>query len=156
MTQNIISTNSIKDFLKDIITLVLLIGIPLFIIYVGIGTLTSTSDKIVKQDKEWIYVMEHSLYDRDSTIVRYHQPITYDGVILKHGSKMIGVPGKGGMMHQYVIIEYDNGKKLETQNDYFHRLDNGTKIKVTHHFYKYDYVEISHMGYHTTNVDKIY
>lgn len=153
MIQNIISTNSPKEFIKDIITLTLLIGIPLGITYMIVGTFMSTPDRIVRQDKSWIYVVEHSLYDKDSSIVRYHQPISYDGVVLKHGSKMIGVPGKGGMTHQYVVIQYDYDKKLETQNDYFYSLDNGTKVKVIHYFYKYDYIEISHHDYKTSDVD---
>lgn len=50
-------------------------------VIVAVGEICNTKDRIIKRTPDYIYVMEYSLYDLDSTVYKYKTTKTYVGTI---------------------------------------------------------------------------
>ena len=109
------------------------------IIYLIIGCIVQNKDVLVKEDSEYLYYKEYTLYNRDSTVYKYHKPIIYDCVVVnkRKSGGYVGVPGKGGhpVVHYYTTFEY-NGKQVEEGgSEYYDHFNVGDKLKVKEIFY---------------------
>lgn len=109
------------------------------IIYLIIGCIVQNKDVLVKEDSEYLYYKEYTLYNRDSAVYKYHKPIIYDCVVVnkRKSGGYVGVPGKGGhpVVHYYTTFEY-NGKRIEESGSgYYNRFNVGDKLKVKEIFY---------------------
>lgn len=109
------------------------------IIYLIIGCIVQNKDVLVKEDSEYLYYKEYTLYNRDSAVYKYHKPIIYDCVVVnkRKSGGYVGVPGKGGhpVVHYYTTFEY-NGKRVEEGgSEYYDRFNVGDKLKVKEIFY---------------------
>lgn len=115
------------------------------IIFLFFGIVFRSKAKIIKETPEYIYVKEYKIYDYDSAIYKYHQPIEYEGVVVdkRRHSGFVGVPGKGGhaVVNHYTTIKY-NGKEEELSGrDYYDTFDKGDKVKVIEKFWPWYEVE---------------
>ena len=109
------------------------------IIYLIIGCIVQNRDVLVKEDSEYLYYKEYTLYNNDSAIYKYHKPIIYDCVVVnkRKSGGYVGVPGKGGhpVVHYYTTFEY-NGKRVEEGgSEYYDHFNVGDKLKVKEIFY---------------------
>lgn len=109
------------------------------IIYLIIGCIVQNKDVLVKEDSEYLYYKEYTLYNRDSAVYKYHKPIIYDCVVVNkrksHG--YVGLAGKGGhpVTYYYTTFEY-NGKRVEESgSEYYNHFNVGDKLKVKEIFY---------------------
>lgn len=119
-----------------------IIPIIIFIIlgfFIG-GIICSTSDKIVKENFEYIWVKEYRIYNLDSCIYKYHKPITYDGVVSKKTGHFVGLAGKGGHYVSERVITYNNTKYKTSKFPYNCKI--GQKVKVVETFYPQHNIEI--------------
>jgi hypothetical protein len=119
-----------------IIPIIIFIGFGFFI---G-GIICSTPDRIVKENSEYIWVMEHTLYDLDSCIYKYHKDITYDGVVTEETMHFVGVAGKGGHFIYERVITYNN-KEYKT-SEFPWNCKVGQKVKVVEKFYPHHNINI--------------
>jgi len=129
--------NNIGVYVALVTTIILII----FIVYLIIGCIVQNKDVLVKEDSEYLYYKEYTLYNRDSVIYKYHKPIIYDCTVVnkRKSGGYVGVPGKGGhpVVHHYTTFEY-NGKQVEEGGgEYYDRFNVGDKLKVKEIFYPY-------------------
>ena len=115
------------------------------IIYLIIGCIVQNRDVLVKEDSEYLYYKEYTLYNRDSAVYKYHKPIIYDCVVVnkRKSGGYVGVPGKGGhpVVHYYTTFEY-NGKRVEEGgSEYYDRFNVGDNLKVKEIFYPHYRIE---------------
>lgn len=112
------------------------------IIYLLGGLVFSSRPVIVKETKDYIYVKKYALYNRDSTVYKYHQPIKYDGIVTKkykYGAFM-GVPGKGGhfVHHYHIDIQFNNTVHKLSGRTYYDMFNEGDKVIVIEKFWPYN------------------
>lgn len=110
-------------------------------VIIFIGEICNTQDRIIKRTPDYIYVMEYSLYDLDSTINKYRAPKTYIGTVSAKNRNyhFVGVPGKGGHYEtDYdVTIRFNNTEIEENDRKLYDQYHIGDKIQVTESWYPY-------------------
>ena len=104
------------------------------------GIICSNSDKIVKENSEYIWVKEYRIYNLDSCIYKYHKSITYDGVVSKKTGHFVGIAGKGGHYVSERVITYNNTEYKISNFPWNCKI--GQKVKVVETFYPYHNIEI--------------
>lgn len=113
----------------------------IIMIVVAVGEICNTKDRIIKRTPDYIYVMEYSLYDLDSTVYKYKTTKTYVGTISDKdkSSHFVGVVGKGGHYETdyNVTIKFNNTKTKEDDRELFHKYNIGDKVHVTESWYPY-------------------
>ena len=111
----------------------------IIMIVVAVGEICNTKDRIIKRTPDYIYVMEYSLYDLDSTVYKYKTTKTYvDTIIDKNkSSHFVGVAGKGGhcKTHYNVTIKFNNTETKEDDRKLFRKYNIGDKVQVTESWY---------------------
>lgn len=118
-----------------------IVSITSFIIAViiAVGEICNTKDRIIKRTSDYIYVMEYSLYDLDSTVYKYKTTKTYVGTISDKdkSSHFVGVIGKGGHYetHYNVKIKFNNTEVTEDDSKLFNKYNIGDKVQVTESWY---------------------
>lgn len=118
-----------------------IVSITSFVIAViiAIGEICNTKDRIIKRTSDYIYVMEYSLYDLDSTIYKYKTTKTYIGTVSdkNKSSHFVGVAGKGGhcKTHYNVTIKFNNTETKEDDRKLFRKYNIGDKVQVTESWY---------------------
>lgn len=121
-------------FLKSILFIYIILAVIL-----AVGEICNTKDRIIKKTPDYIYVMEYSLYDLDSTIYKYKADKTYVGTISDKdkSSHFVGVVGKGGHRetHYNVTIKFNNIETKEDDIDLFRKYNIGDKVQVTESWY---------------------
>ena len=106
------------------------------VIYILVGDIKRNPNVIIKQDSEYLWVKTYSLYNEDSCIYKYHQPIVYEGEVIKHKSNFVGVPGKGGHTVYKTHIRYNkNEEHIEKRRSYYDTHKEGDKVKIKVSFY---------------------
>lgn len=119
---------------------ILIISIILAVI-IAVGEICNTKNKIIKKTPDYIYVVEYSLYDLDSTVCRYKTTKTYIGTISNKdkSSHFVGVVGKGGhrVTHYNVTIKFNNTETKEDSRELFCKYNIGDKVQVTESWYPY-------------------
>ena len=131
--------NKYKDmkFRSDvIIPIIIFIFLGFFIC----GFIWHTPDRIVKENSKYIWVMEHTIYDLDSCIYKYHKDIIYEGVVVKETSHFVGVPGKGGHRVSDRVIRYNNTEYKTSSFPWNCKI--GQKVKVIEKFYPHHDIQI--------------
>ncbi len=127
-----------------------LCGIGLLVIlgFVSYPIMTP-SDKLIREDGNYLYYMQYTTWGFDSAIYKFHKPIYFNGYVtgIETDDHIVGVPGKGGHIETNikVIISYDNrtytyeedkfgaGRTPTYPNgDIIHK---GDKVKVIETFY---------------------
>lgn len=115
-------------------------------IIVVVGEICSTKDRVIKRTLDYIYIMEYSLYDLDSTVHKYKSNKTYIGTISdkNKSSHFVGVVGKGGhyKTHYNVIIKFNNTETEEDNWELFRKYNIGDKVQVTESWYPYHKITI--------------
>lgn len=117
-----------------------------WLIYLGIGETVNNPDVIIKETTDSIYVKQYSIYNKDSVVRAFKQHKIYEGVVIdkhKHTS-YVGVAGKGGHMKTSyrTTIKY-NGETYDYHgSNYYHRHNEGDKVRVKEFWYPYHDVEI--------------
>lgn len=110
-------------------------------VIVAVGELCKTKDRIIKRTQDYIYVMEYSLYDLDSTVYKYKTTKTYVGTISNKdkSSHFVGVVGKGGhsVTHYNVKIKFNNTEVTKDDSKLFNKYNIGDKVQVTESWYPY-------------------
>ena len=127
-----------------VLTLLILLGIAL--ISLIIGAIVQKKDVLVKETSDYLYYKEYTIYNLDSTIYKYHKPITYNGIITKKykSSRFVGVPGKGGhrVTDYHLVISYNNKGYEENNSTVYNRFQLNENVKVVETFYPEFRVEI--------------
>ena len=110
-------------------------------VIIAIGEISNTKDRIIKRTPDYIYVMEYSLYDLDSTVYKYKTTKTYVGIVRdkNKSSCFVGVVGKGGRRKtRYdVTIQFNNTKIKENDRKLYDKYNIGDKVQVTESWYPY-------------------
>lgn len=125
-----------------------IISITSFIIavIVAVGGICNTKDRIIKRTPDYIYVMEYSLYDLDSTVYKYKTTKTYAGTISDKdkSSYFVGVVGKGGRFetNYNVKIKFNNTEVTKDDSKLFNKYNIGDKVQVTESWYPYHKIVI--------------
>ena len=124
--------------------LILLFGTLFYCLgYLIIGEIKRSPNVIIKQDSEYMWVKEYSLYNEDSCVYKYHQPIIYEGIVVDCRSNFQGVPGKGGHRVYRTDIRYNgNAEYTVTGWSYYNSHKEGDKVKVKVSFYPWEKVEV--------------
>lgn len=121
-------------FLKSISIIFIIICV-----IVAVGEICNTKDRIIKRTPDYIYVMEYSLYDLDSTIYKYKADKTYVGTISdkNKSTHFVGVAGKGGhwKTHYNVIIKFNNTETKKDNSELFRKYNIGDKVQITESWY---------------------
>ena len=121
-------------FLKSILFIYIILAVIL-----AVGEICNTKDRIIKKTPDYIYVMEYSLYDLDSTIYKYKTDKTNVGTISDKdkSSHFVGVVGKGGHRetHYNVTIKFNNIETKEDDRELFRKYNIGDKVQVTESWY---------------------
>lgn len=118
-----------------------IVSITSFIVAViiAVGEICNTKDRIIKRTPDYIYVMEYSLYDLDSTIYKYKTTKTYVGTISNKNknSYFVGVVGKGGHYEtDYdVTIQFNNTEIEENNRELYDKYNIGDNVQVTESWY---------------------
>ena len=73
---------------KSFVQLIIIIAIVFAITYAFIGVVVRKPDVIQTEDPEFLYVRKYTLYNRDSVVYKYHQPITREGVVTRRSLGM--------------------------------------------------------------------
>lgn len=125
-----------------------IISITSFIIavIVAVGEICNTKDRIIKRTPDYLYVMEYSLYDLDSTVYKYKTTKTYAGTIIdkNKSSHLVGIAGKGGYCKTdyNVIIKFNNTEIKKDDEKLFRKYNIGDKVQVTESWYPYHKIVI--------------
>ena len=110
-------------------------------VIIAVGEICNTENRIIKRTPDYIYVMEYSLYDLDSTVYKYKTTKTYVGTISDKdkSSHFVGVVGKGGhyKTHYNVKIKFNNTEVTEDDSKLFNKYNIGDKVQVTESWYPY-------------------
>lgn len=108
-------------------------------VIVAVGEICNTKNRIIKKTQDYIYVMEYSLYDLDSTVYKYKTTKTYVGTISKKykSSHLVGTLGKGGhiVTRYYVTIKFNNTETKKNSQKLFCKYNIGDKVQVTESWY---------------------
>ena len=107
-----------------------------------VGFFSKPKDVLVKEDTEYIYYKQYSIFGYNYSINKFHKPITYDGKVIKknRNSHWMGCPGKGGrMVTDYTLVIEFNGKTHKFDEKYsmsiYNSCNKGDNVKVTEYFY---------------------
>ena len=110
-------------------------------VIIAIGEICNTKDRVIKRTPDYIYVMEYSLYDLDSTVYKYKTTKTYIGTISNKNknSYFVGVVGKGGHYEtDYdVTIQFNNTEVEENNRELYDKYNIGDKVQVSEYWYPY-------------------
>ena len=113
------------------------------VIYILIGHIKRNPDVIIKEDSEYLWVKTYSLYNKDSCIYKYHQPIIYEGEVINRRIYFAGVHGKGGHWVHSTDIRYNGNKEYtEMSWSYYDTHKEGDKVKIKVSFYPYYEIEV--------------
>ena len=117
-----------------------------WLIYLGVGVIVSNPDVIIRETADTIYVKQYSIYNKDSVVIAFKQHKIYDGIVIdKHRhTRFVGVVGKGGHTQTTyrTTIKY-NGETYDYHgSNYYHRYNEGDKVRVKEFWYPYHDVEI--------------
>ena len=123
--------------------LISLCAILYYLCYLAVGIIKRNPDVIIKEDSEYLLVMTYSLYNKDSCVYKYHQPIIYEGEVINRRIYFAGVPGKCGHWAHSTDIRY-NGNEEYTEMDwsYYDTHKEGDKVKIKVSFYPYYEIEV--------------
>lgn len=110
-------------------------------IIIAVGEICNTKDRIIRRTPDYIYVMEYSLYDLDSTVCKYKTTKTYVGIISdkNKSTHLVGMAGKGGYAktHYNVTIRFNNTEIKEDDRKLYDKYNIGDKVQVTQSWYPY-------------------
>lgn len=113
----------------------------IIVVIIAVGEICNTKDRVIKRTPDYVYVMEYSLYDLDSTVNKYKTTKTYIGTISdKHkDSYFVGVIGKGGHYEtDYdVTIQFNNTEIEENNRELYDKYNIGDKVQVSESWYPY-------------------
>lgn len=108
-------------------------------VIVAVGEICNTKNRIIKKTPDYIYVIEYSLYDLDSTVCKYKTTKTYVGTISDKykTSHLVGTLGKGGhIVTRYnVTIKFNNTETKKNSRELFCKYNIGDKVQVTESWY---------------------
>jgi hypothetical protein len=108
-------------------------------VIIAIGEICNTETRIIKRTPDYIYVMEYSLYDLDSTLHKYKTAKTHIGTVSNKykSSRFVGVVGKGGhrKTHYNVVIRFNNDEVRRTDRGLYDKYSIGDKVRVTESWY---------------------
>lgn len=136
------TTKTIENIWTTIFVIIVVFLISV-LIYLICGIIKQPKDVLVKQDTEYLYYKQYSIYGKDSTINKFHKPITFDGVVINKRQQFRGVPGKGGHWEFKINIKYNNDDEYTvTDRGYYMDHKNGDIVKVYVEYYPYRTVKI--------------
>ena len=125
--------------MKNFFTCLFLISLCTILYYLGylvVGIIERNPDVIIKEDSKYLWVMTYSLYNKDSCIYKYHQPIIYEGEVINRRIYFAGVPGKYGHLAHSTDIRYNgNEEYTEMGWSYYDTHKEGDKVKIKVSFY---------------------
>jgi hypothetical protein len=108
-------------------------------VIIAVGEICNTENRIIKRTPDYIYVMEYSLYDLDSTLHKYKTEKTHIGTVSNKykSSHFVGVVGKGGhrKTHYNVVIRFNNDEIRRTDRGLYDKYSIGDKVQVTESWY---------------------
>lgn len=111
--------------------------------YLIVGEIKRSPNVIIKQNLEYLWVKKYSLYNKDSCVYKYHQPIIYEGIVVNRRRNFVGRPGKGGHTVYRTDIHYNrNEEHTETGWSYYNSHKEGDKVKVKVSFYPFHKLDI--------------
>lgn len=111
--------------------------------YVIVGEIERNPNAIIKQDSEYIWVKTYSMYNEDSCVYKYHQPIIYEGEVIDRRHHIQGVPGKGRHRVYRTYIKYNGDKEYRKSGvHYYNNHKKGDKVKVKVSFYPWEEIEV--------------
>jgi hypothetical protein len=108
-------------------------------VIIAVGEICNTETRIIKRTPDYIYVMEYSLYDLDSTLYKYKTEKTHIGTVSNKykSSHFVGVVGKGGhyKTRYNVVIRFNNDEVRRTSRGLYDKYSIGDKVRVTESWY---------------------
>ena len=102
---------------KSFIQLIIIIAVVFAIVYAFIGVVVRKPDVIQTEDPEFLYVRKYTLYNRDSVVYKYHQPITHKGVVTRRSLGM----RIGNQYVSWTRIGYSGGKIHKVPGYFYYR-----------------------------------
>lgn len=101
------------------------------------------ADKVVKEDSEYMYITQYSVYGLDSTTTKYHKSVQYEGKVVskKISKRFIGRAGHGGHWNTntYITVEFNNRTYEENYSNWGLvsdiKLNEGDCVTVIESFY---------------------
>ena len=129
-----------NDFnLKDLLPISFIVLCIGTIIYFVTGSIVQNKDVLIKEDSEYLYYKEYTLYNRDSIVYKYHKPIIYDCIVVDKRTYggFVGVPGKGGhpVRYFYTYFKYNGKTVKESGSNFYNHFNIGDRLKVKEVFY---------------------
>lgn len=135
--------NKFLGYLGISVFICIIIGILYVLGYIIVGQIERKPNVIIKQDSEYLWVKKYSLYNEDSCIYKYHQPIVYEGEVVNRRRNFVGVPGKGGHTAYRTDIRYNkNEEHTEIGWSYYDSHKEGDKVHVKVTFYPFYKIDI--------------
>ena len=135
-----------NKFFRYILIILLICAVICIFYTIGyciVGEIVRKPNVILKQDSEYLWIKEYTMYNKDSCIYKYHQPIIYEGVVTYRSSKFQGIPGKGGHRVYRTHIQYNGDKEhTETGLSYYNSHKENDKIKINISFYPFYKLEV--------------
>ena len=126
--------NSEKFF--TIFWCILIICLFGFIISIPLYT---SRDKLIKEDKEYLYYKEYKIWNLDSCINKYHKPITRDGIVTKKekSSHFVVLVEKGGhwVYEYYTTVSYSSKKHTFNGISIYNKYKENDKVIIIEKFY---------------------
>lgn len=95
-------------------------------------------DKIVREDKNYLYVMTYDPFNTDSTLVKYHKPIVVE-------AKMIDK--SNGERHTVIMKNIKNGQKFGYTDAKVYETITNPRNKNKIYKFKYTYYPKNKEGY---------
>jgi len=135
--------NNFFKYTLIIFLICITIGIFYIMGYCIVGEFVKKPNVILRQNSEYLWVKKYTMYNEDSCIYKYHQPIIYEGVVTRRSVIFTGIPGKGGHRVYITDIKYNGNEKYrKSEVHYYNNHKEGDKVKVKVSFYPYEEVEI--------------
>lgn len=120
----------------------LVLIIILFFVVVS-SVIFTPVDSVVKEDSEYMYITQYSVYGLDSTTTKYHKSVQYEGKVVskKIDKHFIGRLGHGGHWNTntYITVEFNNRTYEEKYSNWGLvsniKLNEGDCVTVIESFY---------------------
>ena len=92
---------------ENVIENIVFYALVTVIIFIGLGVIFTSPEKVICEDEEYIYTEKYSLFNRDTVVYKYSKPICYSGVcVAKNKFRTYNGASKTRALFKQVTISY--------------------------------------------------